>query len=194
MSTHQSEKQPVHVADDPRFREHLMCPTPLEVLLRGHLWAESELIGILEDTLPYPERIDFSRLSFPLKVALVAANGYLNPDDVPAFLKLNSLRNKIAHNLHTELGEESVNELLDTFGNVLKHSYGDDSGQSFAEFAGDPLWIGRLRAAIACLCIMLSGQREGIAEQHRKERETHARFIALVNWAKTGKQSDDHQD
>jgi hypothetical protein len=183
MATREPDEQLVHVADDPRFQEHLKRANPLEILLRGHLWAESELIGIIEDTLPHPERVELSRISFPLKVALVAANGYLEPDDVAAFLKLNSLRNKLAHNLHIELGEELVNELLASLSQRLRYMYGNEGEEFFTAF-GDVLWIARLRATIACLCIRLSSQREAIAEVRLKDRENHARFLALVDRVK----------
>lgn len=97
----------------------------LEVLLRGHLWAESELIGILEDVLPFPARIDFARVRFPLKVALVSGHGHLEQEEAHAYLKLNSLRNKIAHNLHAELGQDAVTTLLSSFGGRLNNMLGD---------------------------------------------------------------------
>jgi hypothetical protein len=195
MSSSDPEIRPVHVAQDERFKEHLKRSNPLEVLLRGHLWAESELIGILEDSLPHPELINFSRLSFPLKVTLVAASGYMQKDDIPAFLKLNSLRNRLAHNLHAELNEESVNELLGTFGEILRYTYPDESEQLFAAFGGDdPPWVTRLRAAIACLCIHLSSQRERIEELKRQDRENHTQFLELVAQVKAAYKTDSEDD
>ncbi len=177
----------MHVVDDSRFKEHLMRPTALEVLLRGHLWAESELIGILEDSLPYPQHIDLSRLGFPLKVALVAAHGRLRADDMPVYLKLNSLRNKIAHNLHTELGEEQVNELFGTFGDRFKFMYKEADIHAFLKSPDEAHYIGRLRAAIAYMCIALSSEREKIAEEQRQQREAAAKYKELVERVKAYK-------
>src|SRR5450755_2483965 len=83
----------MNLEDNDDFIKHLTSEQPLEVLLRGHLWVEAELIAVLEDVLPFPEQIDLGRVSFPQKVSLVAAHGFIRPGDVPGYMKLNSLRN-----------------------------------------------------------------------------------------------------
>src|SRR5579864_1516973 len=98
--------------DNDPFLDQLSGATPLETLLRGHLWVEAELIAALEDILPFPSQIDLGRVSFPQKVSLVAAHGFIRPGDVPAYMKLNSLRNKVAHNLAAEPNEDYADELL----------------------------------------------------------------------------------
>ena len=152
-----------------------MSPTSLEVLLRGHLWVESELIAILEEVLPYPKEINIVRLAFPLKVNLTAAHGCIHSGDVPAYLKLNSLRNKAAHNLHDDPNEDAVKDLLQNFGTNLKYLYRDNDGEAFIN-PGEQLWLGKLRAAISCLCIGLSGEREQLAEHHRQQVENSKRY------------------
>src|ERR1700733_374857 len=177
----------MHIAEDPRFKEHLMRPTVLEVVLRGHLWAESELIGVLEELLPFPQHIDLSRLGFPLKVALVAAHGRLPADDIPAYLKLNSLRNRIAHNLHSELTEEQVDELYHSFGARFNYLHNETNPNALLNSSDEASWIGRLRAAIAYMCIALSSEREKILEEQRQQRETIERYNKLVERLKADK-------
>jgi hypothetical protein len=113
----------MRVEDNDRFVTHLTSAQPLEVLLRGHLWVEAELIAALEDILPFPKQIDLGRVSFPQKVSLVAAHGFIRPEDVPAYMKLNSLRNKVAHNLSAEPGEEYAHDLLGSFWTTPKRLY-----------------------------------------------------------------------
>ncbi len=91
--------------DDNRFFEHLSSASSLEVMLRGHLWVEAKLISALEQALPFPGLVDFGRFTFPQKVALAAGHGFIRADDVPAYLALNRLRNKLAHRVSKEPGE-----------------------------------------------------------------------------------------
>ena len=55
----------VNLEDNDDFIAHLTSDRPLEVLIRGHLWVEAELIGILEDIIPFPAFIDLGRFTFP---------------------------------------------------------------------------------------------------------------------------------
>jgi hypothetical protein len=171
----------MHPNEDPRFAEYLKSPHALEILLRGHLWVEAELIGVLEDVLPFPDQIDLNRASFQLKVSMAAAHGFIRPDDVAAYLTLNSLRNRVAHDLNGEPNEEFVEELLRSFGPHLKHIY--PRKQEIDETEG-PKWLWKLRFAIACMCISLSGERKKLAEHRRQQQEVHNRYLSLVQRVK----------
>src|SRR4051794_10076711 len=69
--------------DPNRFFEDLGDGSAFEVVLRGHLWVEHELLRSLTSALPYPDRVDLDRLPFGLKVGLVAAHGLMRADEVP---------------------------------------------------------------------------------------------------------------
>ena len=155
----------MHVEKNDDFIEHITSGRPVEVLLRGHLWVEAELISVLQDVLPFPSLIDLDRVNFPQKVSLVAAHGFIRPEDIPAYMKLNSLRNKVAHNLTAEPGEEYARDLIGSFGPHLKHiidGLSEDYGFRWEE------WIWRLRYAITALCVNLDVERERLAE-YRKQ-------------------------
>jgi hypothetical protein len=167
----------VNLEDNEDFIRHLSSERPLEVLIRGHLWVESELIGILEDVIPFPVLIDLGRFTFPQKVSLVAAHGFIRPDDVSAYLKLNALRNKVAHNLAAEPGEDYVNELFNSLGSNLRRIINGlrDDGSFHPQWDE---WIWRLRFAVLGLCIGLSAERERLAEYRRQVREANERLRA----------------
>jgi hypothetical protein len=161
--------------DSDDFIKHLTSEQPLEVLLRGHLWVEAELIAVLEDVLPFPRQIDLGRFSFPQKVSLVAAHGFVRPEDVPGYMKLNSLRNKVAHNLAAEPDDNYAHELLKSFGPHLKHLVDDFPNQSGLHWDE---WVWRLRYAILALRINLSSERQRLAEYRRQVQHANARLRA----------------
>lgn len=167
----------MNLEDNDDFIAHLTSDRPLEVLIRGHLWVEAELIGILEDIIPFPSLIDLGRFTFPQKVSLVAAHGFIRPDDVPAYLKLNALRNKVAHNLAAEPDESYVTELFTSLGSNLRRIINgladDDSFHAQWE-----QWIWRLRFAVLGLCISLGTERTRLVEYRRQVQQTNERLRA----------------
>jgi hypothetical protein len=163
----------MHIEDNDQFTEHLTSARPLEVLLRGHLWVEAELIAVLQDVLPFPNLIDLDRLNFPQKISFVAAHGFIRPEDIPAYMKLNSLRNKVAHNLTAEPGEEYANDLISSFGPHLKHLIDELSKESDLRWEE---WIWRLRYAITALCINLGTERERLTEYRRQVLHANAKL------------------
>jgi hypothetical protein len=164
----------MHVDDNDRFLMHLTSAQPLEVLLRGHLWVEAELIAVLKDVFPFPSQIDLGRISFPQKVSLVAAHGFIRPEDIPAYMKLNSLRNKVAHNLSAEPGEEYSNALLESFGAHLNYLVADFQKPGFHWDE----WIWRLRYLITALCLNLSTERERLYEYRKQVQYANEKLRA----------------
>jgi hypothetical protein len=107
-----------------KMRSHLKSPDPLTVLLKGHLWIEAALIqaltACLESIDTFPE---VNRLSFTSKIALIrATNGFAWPG---SFLKLNSIRNRVAHDLGFEITESIVRELYGSFEKDFGEEYED---------------------------------------------------------------------
>lgn len=83
----------------------------VEVLLRGHLWVETHLVGLLESELANPDALNLDRMAFAQKVSLANALGLLSPDEVATMKVLNRMRNRLAHNLGGEPTEEAIAEL-----------------------------------------------------------------------------------
>lgn len=104
------------------FLADLNSDSPLELILRGHLWIEARLIQYLSAVVPFPDRVDFGRFTYPQKLSLAAAHGVLQKDDVPAYMKVNTLRNKIAHRLDAALIESDEVELVNCLSPRLRNA------------------------------------------------------------------------
>lgn len=81
------------IQDDSRtqsFLADLNSESLLQLVVRGHLWIEGELIALIEQSLPFPSMIDLARLTFPTKLDLAAAHGHVREEDIPAYRKLNA--------------------------------------------------------------------------------------------------------
>jgi hypothetical protein len=107
--------------EDARWLDDIFADDPLGAVVRGHLYVESLLITLIEEALLNPEAIDLARLNFPLKMDLAVALGLVNPDDAPAFLFLNRLRNRFAHNVEATVSSEDEKAFLAAMSPRLQH-------------------------------------------------------------------------
>ncbi len=94
---------------------------------------------------------------------------------MPGYMKLNSLRNKVAHNLAAEPNEEYARELLNSFGPHLKHLVGALSNQPDLHWDE---WVWRLRYAILALHISLGSERQRLAEYRMQVQHANAKLRA----------------
>lgn len=97
--------------DIPTLVDHLNIKDPLAIVIRAHLYLEATLIRQIETVLVKKERFDSATLTFPKKVQLAVALGRLDYADAPALNALNSLRNKFAHKLDTQLQEQDERDI-----------------------------------------------------------------------------------
>jgi hypothetical protein len=101
--------------DKEQLHRHLHSGSSLAMLLKGHLWVEVMLEDAIREAVFKPEHLDLDRLAFPAKVSLAAALDLVSEDDLPAYRKLNALRNRFAHDLkREELTSSDATELLET--------------------------------------------------------------------------------
>jgi|SRR5699024_5291299 len=96
------------------FLDNIEKKDPLQIVVRGHLFLENELIHLLESTFPQKDCLDPSDLRFPMKVKLVGALGLLPKESISSYLKFNSLRNKFAHRLDMEITSEEIKKLINS--------------------------------------------------------------------------------
>lgn len=96
------------------FLDNIEKKDPLQIVVRGHLFLENELIHLLESTFPQMNCLDPSDLRFPMKVKLVGALGLLHKESISIYLMLNSLRNKFAHRLDMKITSEEIEKLINS--------------------------------------------------------------------------------
>lgn len=75
-------------------------------IIQGHLYFDHILSITLTEGLSYPSEIDISRMGFASKLQLVSAMGLMSKVLSVCFRRLNSIRNKIAHELSYVVTDE----------------------------------------------------------------------------------------
>lgn len=131
--------------DVPTLTRDLGSSDPLALVLRAHLYIEGALIKRIEEALTRPDAIDVARMQFPTKLSLAIALGKLESTEKTAFLQLNRIRNRFAHNLRTELVEKDEQELYGSFSLVQRRL-----ADSLREGKNLP-FLGRLRVDLITL-------------------------------------------
>ncbi len=94
------------------FLKYLNSDDSMGFIVRGHLYIESALMQLIEEAPPDPGAIDLTRFNFPLKLDLAVALGLMSESETRGYLRLNSLRNKHAHNLGVALSEDDQRNLF----------------------------------------------------------------------------------
>lgn len=168
------------------YLSHTHGRSLVEVLLRGHLWVEKHLIGLLESELRRPEKLDLDRMTFSQKVKLADALGMLHPDEVGAIRMLNGMRNKLAHNLAGSPSADDVARLREAMPESQRYltekllavqqadqHEGDDEDQKLAR---------ELAGAVLALLTELEqhSQRHAYWREHRDAMEGYRMMVAIM--------------
>jgi len=143
------------------FLDNLNMNDPLQVVVRGHLFLENELINLLESTFPQSNCLDPADLRFPVKVKLVGALGLLPKESLSVYLKFNSLRNKFAHRLDMKITLEEIEKLINSLSDRQSYIFearykGTKSEENYMEY---------LRDIISIMFVQLMNAVENIKEK-----------------------------
>lgn len=106
-----------------KFLEHIESKDVLSVILRGHLWVENAMNGLIARTLANPDEIAEARLTFAQKVAVARGLGRLTVGEAAASRRLNKLRNRLAHQLDAAVNLQDQAGLIEAY--ALDKSLGD---------------------------------------------------------------------
>jgi hypothetical protein len=79
------------------------------VIIELHLRLENTLVEILSARLAHPKELSIDDLNFHTKARIAAACGYIS--NAKALLYINTIRNKVAHNLHYRLTVDVADHL-----------------------------------------------------------------------------------
>jgi hypothetical protein len=129
-----------------KFLDIINSQNYLDGVLRGHLFIESKIVEMIQGKLTNPSVLELDKISFPLKLQLGVALGLLELEDLPAYKKINRLRNETAHKLNFEVTDEKIQDLISNLNPYqLKISnFDDDDDLAF-----------RFRKSIAALYYLL---------------------------------------
>ena len=111
---------------DTKFIQDLQREDDVGLVLLGHIHIEHQLIELISEVLPYPERCDWQKINYSTKVNLAHSCGL--PERLRDSLnKIGKLRNDFAHNLDASISKDGVlalyNGLPDLNQKALKGSY-----------------------------------------------------------------------
>lgn len=70
-----------------------------QAFIQAHLYLDHVVSRLLSENVPFPRQLQLDRSSFSQKLQLVAALGLLRPGHIAPIKVINSIRNKIAHQL-----------------------------------------------------------------------------------------------
>jgi hypothetical protein len=142
-----------------QFLDAISREDNLGAIIRGHLHVESKLIQLIESALPEPGAIDLGRLQFPTKLELAVALGLITEDEKRGLAALNSLRNKLAHNVHYELVEMDQRQLFNALPKTVREALKEG-------FAKDLVFPSGLRICIMNFHSMLNARLDQYLSEH----------------------------
>jgi len=137
-------------------------------ILRAHLFIERFMTETLQRSNPALGSMEKAKLTFSQKVALLNPHNADIADVLPGIRRINSIRNRLAHESHAAVSTEDANALLQckTFDQVLRMRYGEKLSalrpieilEQFARHTSIALSVGhsRLIAAVAAATKELS--------------------------------------
>ena len=153
------------------FDKHLNETDTLQIVIRGHLYVEAELLDLLSESIAMvrPKAIDLADLSFRKKIEFAIALGLLAPENKRPFLELNALRNKVAHNLDLVISADHVEKFYGSFSKFFRFLYGTE-----------PTSYRRYRVILRqCIRVMWVHLNQNRLEQHRLKAEMERDHIRV---------------
>lgn len=157
------------------FHNHLDQEAEIEVVIRGHLYLEHVLIEMIKETLSKPQLVKLERVSFLTKLELCAANQLVDEKFFGAIRFVNTIRNRVAHDLTYELtptDKKTLFELVPQFGQTLIL----ERGETGERFELDEIPIGHFFKVMGVL-LDLNRQRHVEWKKNREEAIKNAKSV-----------------
>lgn len=85
--------------DIPSLKKRVRDDDPAQAFIQAHLYLDHVITRLLGESVPFPRLLQLDRTGFAQKLQLVAAMGLLHPAQIAPIKVINSIRNKIAHQL-----------------------------------------------------------------------------------------------
>ncbi|MDR3516020.1 MAG: hypothetical protein P4M00_09400 [Azospirillaceae bacterium] len=155
---------PTSKESEDHFRQHFPKSSDLTlIVLKGHLLIEEAVNSFISNLMPNPDALKATRLDCFQRIRLLRALLPMRDfyGDLDAVEKLNTLRNKFAHNLNPAQIEDQIEIFVRLF---------EDPEIPIAEFQREPL-DHRLKRSIGFLCGQLYGIQKGYVSVQAVRRE-----------------------
>lgn len=168
------------------IHEHINADSAVELLLRGHLWAEAALRDGIAAAVDRPQYLRLDRWTNAQLIDLGLAVGAIPGDLELPMRRLNTLRNRLAHDVTLEVSDEEQGS--DLFASLpperqqfLRERMAADRGDSEPEGGRDQVPF--LRYAIAGIVIGMQSWRQSIVDQ-KAELERRLDGYRKEGWLK----------
>lgn len=86
-------------------------PKSFHIAITGQVAIELVIEACISESVPNPDALDLERHTFFQKLTLAAALGIIENSSMPAYKKLNILRNRVAHDLGFSLDKQAIVDL-----------------------------------------------------------------------------------
>jgi hypothetical protein len=168
--------------DVEQFREHMEGSDELTVIIRAHLYLEHILIQTLIDAFVQPHFSDISRIGFPARLSLCIALGLLAPEWRDPILRVNNMRNNVAHKLDATISNDRKAEFWALLPAFLQEALRETKTEIKTE---DDITIGYMLTGLVLYTDISRQQRKTI----RIKEEFSTRYLRKVldelpSWAR----------
>lgn len=100
--------------------KHMKNKNAWILLIQGHLYIDHILNTMLLDSFVDKDVIAIGRLGFTQRLELAIAFGLISKDLTVVVKKINSVRNRLAHNLDFDVNAVEVRELINTVPSAIR--------------------------------------------------------------------------
>jgi hypothetical protein len=115
--------------DEARFKARISTGEKWQQLLQSHLYYDHVITQLLSDALANPDAVNVNRMSFSQKLQFISALNLLPAQLVSSIDAINSLRNKIAHELDFEISDRDVRDLENCTPKYLRDVISTEDGR-----------------------------------------------------------------
>ncbi|MDV2685177.1 hypothetical protein RYX56_12505 [Alkalihalophilus lindianensis] len=91
-----------------KFIKHLENDDELQIIIRTHLYIESQFASFLKRALINHKVLNLNKMSYHNKLNLCVALGLFDEAHSSSYREYNTLRNKIAHNLDYKVSQKDL--------------------------------------------------------------------------------------
>jgi hypothetical protein len=100
--------------EDKEIAAQIVAGDDLSAIVKSHLYLESFIAEAIEGYVSFPQYLRLERMTFIQKARLAASLGIIEPRFYDPIVKLNALRNRVVHDLHTTLEDAEIQALFDS--------------------------------------------------------------------------------
>lgn len=137
---------------------------PLLVVVRGHQFLDELLNVAISQALAVPHAVEVGRVSFPLKIDFAVALRIIPEDCRSAYMKINNIRNRFAHNSGAKFTRRHAQEAYNTLAPGLRRALGRETDLSHGP-------IHTLRRCIQLLFFVIRYSIEKMRDDSVRSRE-----------------------